>query len=94
VSPEIRKLIADEVIGVEVERFLSGEAGRRMTEQAEADRAAALEQLATVDPEDARAIRAIQTQIAAIDRFHQGLADMMTAARQASMRLTQLEQED
>lgn len=93
-TPEIQNLLADEAIGVEVERFLGSAAGRRLVEICEKDRAAALERLATVDAEDARAIRTIQNEIAAIDRFQQGLGDMLTAARGAIMRLDQLTQEE
>lgn len=93
-TPEIQNLLADEAIGVEVERFLGSAAGRRLVELCEKDRAAALERLATVDAEDARAIRTIQNEIAAIDRFQQGLGDMLTAARGAIMRLDQLTQEE
>jgi len=94
VTPEVQNLLADEAIGVEVERFLGSAAGRRLVEICEKDRAAALERLATVDAEDARAIRTIQNEIAAIDRFQQGLGDMLTAARGAIMRLDQLTQEE
>lgn len=93
-TPEVQNLLADEAIGVEVERFLGSAAGRRLVEICEKDRAAALERLATVDAEDARAIRTIQNEIAAIDRFQQGLGDMLTAARGAIMRLDQLTQEE
>lgn len=93
-TPEVQQLLADEAIGVEVERFLGSAAGRRLVELCEKDRAAALERLATVDAEDARAIRTIQNEIAAIDRFQQGLGDMLTAARGAIMRLDQLIQEE
>lgn len=93
-TPEVQQLLADEAIGVEVERFLGSAAGRRLVELCEKDRAAALERLATVDAEDARAIRTIQNEIAAIDRFQQGLGDMLTAARGAIMRLDQLTQEE
>lgn len=93
-TPEVQNLLADEAIGVEVERFLGSAAGRRLVELCEKDRAAALERLATVDAEDARAIRTIQNEIAAIDRFQQGLGDMLTAARGAIMRLDQLTQEE
>lgn len=93
-TPEVQRLLADEALGVEVERFLSGEAGKRLIAQLEHDRAAAVERLVGIDAEDPRAIRAIQNEIAAIDRFQQGLGDMLTAARGAIARLDQLAQDD
>ena len=54
-TPEVRALEQDEAIGVEVERFLQGAAGRRMIHRFEEDRVAALEALADVDPEDPKA---------------------------------------
>lgn len=93
-TPEIQQLLADEAIGVEVERFLGSAAGRRLVEICEKDRAAALERLATADAENPRTIRMIQNEIAAIDRFQQGLSDMLAAARGAIVRLDQLAQDD
>lgn len=91
---ELATLTADEAIGVEVERFITGPVGRAMVEKWEAERAAALERLATIDPEDARAIRAAQNEVAVIDRIQQTLSDMLTQARVAIARLDALSSED
>lgn len=93
-TPEVRTLEQDEAIGVEVERFLSGAAGRRMVARFEEERAAALEALKDMDPEDAKAIRRAQNEVAVIDRVLQRLADMLTEARAAIDRLDQLETGD
>lgn len=91
---ELASLTAAEAIGVEVERFLTGPVGRAMVERWEEERAAALERLATVDPEDPRAIRAVQNEIAVVDRLQQTLSDMLTQARVAIARLDAFSQED
>lgn len=93
-TPEVRELEQDEAIGVEVERFLQGAAGRRMVERFEVDRAAALEALKDMDPDDARAVRRAQNEVAVVDRVLQRLADMLTEARAAIDRLDQLDTGD
>lgn len=93
-SAEVRALVADEAIGIEVERFLSSNAGKALIERLETERADALEELAGVDAENPRAVRAVQNQIAVIDRVMQYLADLHAMARQASERLLQIDQTD
>jgi hypothetical protein len=94
VSPEIRALVADEAIGIEVERFLSGPAGKALIERLEVERASALEALTSVDPENARAVRSAQNDVALIDMVQQYLADLHATARQATERLFQIDQTD
>jgi hypothetical protein len=93
-SPEVRALVADEAIGIEVERFLSSSAGKALIGRLEAERADALEKLAGVDAESPKAIRAVQNQIAVIDMMMQYMADLHAMARQASERLLQIDQTD
>lgn len=93
-SPEIRSLVADESIGIEVERFLSSAAGKALIGRLETERVDALETLAGVDAENPKAIRAVQNQIAVIDMVMQYMADLHAMARQASERLLQIDQTD
>ena len=93
-TPEAQALQQDEAIGIEVERFLQGPAGRRLIERFEQERAAALEALADVDPEDAKAVRRLQNEVAVVDRVQQRLADMLAEARAAIDRLDQLDTGD
>ncbi len=93
-TPEVQALQQDEAIGIEVERFLQGPAGRRLIERFEQERAAALEALADVDPEDAKAVRRLQNEVAVVDRVQQRLADMLAEARAAIDRLDQLDTGD
>lgn len=93
-TPEVQALTQDEAIGVEVERFLSGPAGARMVERFEAQRAAALEALKDVDPDEPKAVRRAQNEVAVIDQVLQCLADMLTEARAAIDRLDQLDTGD
>ena len=49
-------------LGIEIEAFLHGAVGKHLAARAEEEQDAALESLATADPEDAKHIRELQNQ--------------------------------
>lgn len=93
-NPEVRSLEAHVSLGVQVEAFLEGPIGKMFVKRVEAERSAALERLAGVDPDDSRAVRAIQTEIRVIDTVQQYLADTLTAAEASLARLEQFDHGD
>lgn len=93
-SPEIAHLEEATRRGIVVEAFLDSPVGQILNERAEQRRAEALEALVTIDPENARAVRAKQNEIRVIDGALQWLAETVTEARAALARLQQLDQGD
>ena len=93
-SPEVAALEAELQNGVRIETWMDSPIGRTVRERATAERTEVLEALANVDPEDARAVRALQNRIAVIDAIGQWLEEAMAAAKSAIARLEQLDQED
>jgi hypothetical protein len=74
-------------LGMDVEAFLQGPLGRYLVQRAETERTAALELLAKIDAEDAKAIRHCQQRIAVVDSIQQWLADAITEGRNAEQQL-------
>lgn len=74
-------------LGMDIEHFLQGPVGLYIVGRAEQQRAEALDKLAEADPEDPKAIRSIQNQIAIIDSIQQWIADALTDAEQAEKQL-------
>ena len=68
---------------MEVEAFLGLEVGKYLVACCEQDRIEALEKLATVDPEDAKAIREIQQQIQVCQMIPGYLHEIVIRSRQA-----------
>lgn len=83
---ELRKRIA---LGFDVENFLLSPVGRYLTERAEAEREALLEQLALIDHTKADQIHRIQTRIAVLDHWQEGLAEATTDGNQAQLQLVE-----
>lgn len=61
--------------GFDVEAFLKSDIGVYLSERAEAERQSVLEQLARVDADDTKKIRALQQQIAVVDSWQQWLGE-------------------
>lgn len=73
--------------GFQVQAFLQSEVGQHLIHRAESQIAAALEQLKVVDPEDARAIRAIQNEIRVAEDIQYWLAEAITTGQVAEQQL-------
>lgn len=69
----------------EVRAFLGSPIGQYLTQRIEDERAAALEELATIDAEDAKAIRRHQNQIAMVDAIGRWLAQAVDNGVAAKM---------
>lgn len=83
---ELRKRIG---FGFDVENFLQSDIGRYLTLRAERERVSLLEQLATIDHTKADQIHRIQTRIAVLDHWQEGLADAVTDGRNAQDQLVE-----
>lgn len=69
--------------GFQVEAFLRSEIGQYLVKRAEDQISAAVEQLKVADPEDAKAVRAIQNEIKVAESLQYWLADAITAGENA-----------
>lgn len=78
-------------LGLDIERLMGTDIGRYLQQRAQDKHDAALEALSTVDPEDARAVRALQNEAAVARMFLEWLGEAVTEGEQAQM---QLEQQD
>ncbi len=76
-------LHAEWELGLEVEAFLGLKVGEYLLACCEQDRNEALEKLATVEPEDAKSIRAIQQQIQVCQMIPAYLHEIVIRSRQA-----------
>ena len=81
---ELRKRIA---FGFDVENFLTTPIGKYLAQRAENERVALLEQLTTIDHNKADHIHRIQTRIAILDHWQEGLADAVTDGYSAQQQL-------
>jgi hypothetical protein len=75
--------------GFDVEAFLKSDIGVYLSERAESERQGALEQLALVDADDTKKIRALQQQIAVVDSWQQWLAEAVNEGIAAQGQLVQ-----
>jgi len=71
----------------DIEAFLDSKPGRYLCERSEQKRTEALEKLKDVDAEDAKAIRALQMEIAVCDTWQEWLGEAITEGRHAEERL-------
>lgn len=82
-SEDVKQLKQQIDFGFQVQAFLRGEVGQYLIKRAEDQVEAAVEQLKRVDPEDAKAVRAIQNEITVAESFQYWLADAITAGENA-----------
>jgi hypothetical protein len=75
--------IEDVEFGVEVEEFLGTRIGKYLVARAEEEIEGALEDLKRCDPEDAKAIRALQTKIYRAESIQYWLAEIIQAGYNA-----------
>ena len=86
---ERRDHLAALQLGVEIERFLESDVGKYLIERAAQKEEDALAGLAEVDPEDPKAIRALQFEYRMANQFGEWIRDGITDARNAHERLKQ-----
>lgn len=89
VAPEDAELYRQVEFGIEVQAFLGAPIGQYLLNCIEADRKQALEALADVDPEDAKAIRTLQNTITCVDAVGRWLGNAITAGEAAQKQLEQ-----
>ena len=82
-------LMAEWSLGLEVEVFLGTKVGEYLLGCCKQDRDEALERLAVVDPEDAKAIREIQQQLQVCQMIPAYLHEIVIRSRQAEEALKQ-----
>lgn len=82
-NEEVRQLLKSVEFGIEVEAFLRTPIGQYLARRAEEERAAALEELATVSPINVEAIRKLQNVIARADAFGYWLAEAVSEGQNA-----------
>lgn len=85
-------LIKEAQLGIEAETFLSSDLGRYIIARAEADRMDALEQLATVNPNDILAITKLQNKIAVVDSIQGWIAEAIQNGYYAEIEIKESEQ--
>lgn len=70
--------------GMDVEKFMRSELGRYLQRRAQDDISRAQDALLTVDPEDAKAVRALQNEAAVAERVLSWLGEAVTQGEQAA----------
>ena len=89
--PEIEK---DIKLGFSAEDFLMSDLGVFISQKAEAERSAAIEELIAANPFDVEKVAQLQSRVAIADAAMQWLADAVILGQQAQERMRQLEQPD
>lgn len=85
--PHQQELLRTAQFAIEVEQFVRSAVGQFLIARAEAERAAALEQLAQVNSHEARQIQELQMIVRRSDSFAQWLADAAMAGEAAEEQL-------
>lgn len=88
---EIKLLLAEVELGLDVEKFLESKVGRYLVGRALYEAEAATEQLKTADPEDAKQIRRLQNEIYRSNQVVEWLKEAMLAGRNAEEQIHQIE---
>ena len=73
--------------GMDVKVFIASQVGRYLLDKANKDRDAAMEELANVDAEDAKAIRALQNRVKCTENFLMWLGEAVTEGEIAEQEL-------
>lgn len=84
---ELSPLLKAVDMGFQAEAFLQSDIGRYLVSRAEAQIDAAVEALKGADPEDAKAIRALQNTIAVAESVQYWLADLIQQGENAQQQL-------
>ena len=86
-NQELNPLLKAVDLGFQAEAFLQSDIGRYLVQRAEAQVDAAVEALKQEDPEDAKAIRALQNTIAVAESVQYWLADAIQQGENAQQQL-------
>lgn len=78
-----QELLKEVEIGLEAERFLGTELGKRLIEKAEQEIATAVESLKIIKPTDAEAITELQNAVWRAESFQYWLAELIQGGRNA-----------
>lgn len=74
---------SDIELGMDAHAFMKSNIGRYLSARAESERADALEELAQADPDDAKAMRALQNRVKVVDSVMYWLAEAIQAGKNA-----------
>ncbi len=83
VAHDVRQLQESAALGLAIVQFLSSPIGDALIARAELDERDVLERLGTIDPEDAKAIRDAQTDLARIRTWQHWLQELVAEGRGA-----------
>jgi hypothetical protein len=86
-NPDSSPLLQTVDFGMEVEAFLQSAIGKYVTERAESEVELAVEDLKRVDPEDAKTVRALQTQVRVAESVCYWLAEAIQTGLNAQQEL-------
>ncbi len=81
---DLTALQREVALGIEVEVFMKSVAGRYLAAKANTEREEALEAFKSVDPENAKAIRALQNKVAVAEMFLLWTGELVTAGENAA----------
>jgi hypothetical protein len=81
-------LLKSAQLGIETEKFLLTDLGQHLQKQSELDLQDGFTEFMTADPNDAKAITAIQNKCLLAMKFKQWLNDAIHAGQQATQELT------
>lgn len=87
-SPEAQSLLQEVKLGIDALRFLESDLGGYIAERCISDRAAALEELADVDPFDYKAVSEAQTAVKLPTLLMQYINDAVQSGEQAERIIT------
>lgn len=88
------QLLEQVQLGIDIEQLVGHRIGAYLLDKIKTERQDALDALAEVDPEDPKAIRALQFKVQVVDRIEGWLADAVTEARNAEHTLKSLDRSD
>lgn len=91
---EVSEIEKDIKLGFSAEDFLMSDLGVFISQKAEAERSAAIEELIAANPFDVEKVAQLQSRVAIADAAMQWLADAVILGQQAQERMRQLEQPD
>ncbi len=85
-------LINEAIIGDEARKFVGSELGKAMLDRADSALKAAQESLETVDPEDPKAVRALQNKAQLARNFGEWLSELIDSGDNAMIAYKQQEE--
>lgn len=89
--PEVRLLLAEVELGLDVEQFMQSKVGRYLVGRAMHEADQATEQLKTADPENSKEIRRLQNEIYRSNQVIEWLNEALQAGKNAEEQIHQNE---